>query len=823
MLKTIIKRDGTQEPADPAKLNKWAVWSAGDFAERANWPGAVMKTFKNCKEVMHSQDLQRELIRNLVRAKRWPEAMMAGSLYSALTRKEIYQDRMPSVHKLHRQLTKLGLMVEMPYSDRDYRQIEQIIDHDRDFHMSYAQVKQIRKKYAIQNNVKKIEYETPQFVFMRMAMKLAQNLPEERRIEQIKSFYDNFSQSSVNAPSPNYLNLGTPLNGYASCCLYVVSDTENSLAVGDYIARKFTANSAGIGGTLQIRSIGEPVRGGKIEHLGKVPYYRSLVGTVKAGIQAGRGGAVTQYVPMFDPEIEKILMLQNPRTPVDKQNRDMHFAWQDNYFFARKVFNDEQIFHFNAWSAPDLFRAFFKGDGSEFEELYAKYEADPNFKKTYSSARHLLRTGYEQRNEVGTLYRINMQEVNRHTPHKEPINSSNLCAEITQPTYPYEDIQDLFLAEDHGRGEVSMCSLGGIVITNIRDDAHYEQACYDALLMIDECIHMSDYPFPHVGFTAKQRMNAGVGILGLAYHMARKGLRYDTPEGLEEMHRVAERHSYFLIKASLKLGKERGNAPWMHKTKWPEGWLPIDTYNRNIDQVVAPVYQYDWEALRAEIIANGGIRNSSLVAHMPTESSSKASGAPNSLYPVRDLSLKKTDVSNSLDWVAPDNDILENQYQLAWEVPIYYQAAYYGVFQKFADQSISADFYRDRTKTVINDQGQTVIAPLSDIELFDEYYYCNLFGVKSSYYNNSFTGGAKLEEIIIKQAQDEQAAVAASEIVVAEEPIQAITTVTISKISEASKPDIPASVQADLDAQYDAIFGDGGGNGRGCGSGGCTL
>jgi ribonucleoside-diphosphate reductase alpha chain len=705
--------------------------------------------------------------------------------------------------------------------------------------MSYAQVKQIRKKYAIQNSVKKIEYETPQFVFMRMAMKLAQNLPAEKRMAQIQSFYDDFSQSAVNAPSPNYLNLGTPLNGYASCCLYVVGDSIDSLAIGDHIAYKFTAMSAGIGGTLQTRSIGEPVRGGKIEHLGKLSYYGALAKAVKANIQAGRGGACTSYLPMFDPEIEKVLMLQNPRTPVDKQNRDMHFAWQDNYFFARKVFNNEDIFHFNSWSAPDLFASFFSGDGKKFEELYKKYEADPNFKKTYSSARHLLRTGYEQRNEVGTLYRINMEEVNRHTPHKEPINSSNLCAEITQPTKPYERMQDLFLEEDHGRGEVSMCSLGGIVITNIRDDEHYYQACYNALLMIDECIHMSDYPFPHVGYTAKQRLNAGVGILGLAHHLARLGLRYDTKEGLEEMHRVAERHTYFLIKASLQLGKERGNAPWMHKTKWPEGWLPIDTYNKNVDQLVAPVYQYDWEALRAEIIANGGIRNSSLVAHMPTESSSKASGAPNSIYPVRDLSLKKTDVSNSLDWVAPDNDILEDAYQLAWEVPIYYQAAYYGVFQKWADQSISADFYRDRTKTVVNEKGQNVIAPLSDIELFDEYYWCNFFGVKSSYYNNSFTGGAKLEEIVIKQVEQEKAAEQTALIQQLQEmqasnkvevltplieqvqEVQQLAVDTITRVSEGSKPDIPTGT-GEIAAD-DEIFGDGGGDTKGCAGGFCTL
>lgn len=885
MLRTIVKRDGSREAFDPAKLNKWALWSARHIRDRVDWSSVVTKAVKEFKEEATSQDLQRALIKKCVQTKRWPESLMAGCLYAVLSRKEVYPAGLPSVRKLQHKLAGLGLMQRLSYSDAEYIEIEKMVDHDRDFEMSYAQVNQIRKKYAVQNRTKKIEYETPQFVFIRMAMALAEKNDPEIRLERVQSFYDSLSMSQVNAPSPNYLNLGTPHNGYASCCLIAAGDTAMSIGIHNSIAYTMTYMSAGIGGTMQIRSISDPVRGGAIQHLGKMSYYTALAGAIRANMQAGRGGACTSYIPITDPEIQTVLMAQNPRTPTDKQNRDIHFAWQDFPFFADKVQKNEQIFLFNVFTAPDLFEAQFSPDKYLFEEIYDKYEADPNFKKTYISARQLLNMAMTQRNEVGTLYRMNIHEANRHTSYEETIRSSNLCAEIMQPTYAYYDETHLHHPGTHGyivfkdqykddvrmdysdrviverdgkskitfagalksgdkfkvqrtvfdvtnnydvsvesveevrqESEVSMCSLGGIVITKIKSDEEYYRAAYNNLAMIDECIHLAKYPYPHVGFTAKQRLNAGVGILGLAHHMALKGLKYDSPEGLAEIDRVAERHAYFVIKASLQLGKERGNAPWIHKTKWPQGWLPIDTYNRNVDEIVPHNPQYDWEALRAEIIANGGIRNSSLIAHMPTESSSKASGAPNSVYPVRDLSLKKTDMSNSLDWVAPDNDILEDSYQLAWEIDPAKMPMVYGVIQKWTDQGISADAYRDRTKTMVNSEGKTVIAPLKTSELIIEWLHAMKYGQKSQYYNNSYTGGKKLDEIVITEDEAKMQTQSAVQPIIVTEAIETVTiTAESAKILEIPKQETQPLETISLDDL------DGGGETRGCAGGVCTL
>ena len=783
MLKKIIKRDGRIEDFHPNKINSWILWASKSLAERVDWSSIVFDAVKGFGEIAHSQDLQKQLIKLCALKKDWAHNLMAGRLYAATMRKELYDEYIPTIKALFYKAYKSGLMTKLKYSDEDYALAETFIKHERDFEMTYFQIHHIRKKYALQNRQAKVEYETSQFTFMRMAMALAEDEPKETRMLHVQKWYDNFSLGRVNAPTPNYVNLGTPHNGYVSCCLYHSADDADSLAIGDHIAYKMTCMSAGIGGYIGTRTIGDPVRSGMIVHQGKIPYYRSLAGAVHANLQGGRGGACTTYYSIFDPEAETIANLQNPRSTEDKKNRDIHFAMMSNRFFAKKVSNNEKIFTFTSFTAPDLVDAFFSPDQERFEELYNKYDKDENFKKNYVDARELLKICLQQSYEVGTHYLSFMDEVNRHTSFKEKIYSLNLCIEIAQPTAPYFSMTDLyqdkdpgyvkFLDKDHkqhtlpysdpimdtaeityvgdmkvGRTyhhdtlgdftvseikkvkvspEVSLCSLAGIVECNIHSDEEYREAAYYALKMIDKCIHKSDYTLPHVGYTAKNRLNAGVGLIGVATTMARKGLKYNSVEGLNELHRIAERHSYFIIEASLQLGKELGNAPWMHKTKWPSGWLPIDTYKKTIDDLVTQSLVYDWEDLRQRIVENKGIRNSSLVAHMPTESSSKAAGVPNCIYPIRELSMKKTDLSSTIDWVAVDSDIIGEQYQIAWEIPTLDLIKVYGIFQKFADQAISADLYKDRSKDI----------NLSAKDIITEYLYMVKYGMKSRYYQNS--------------------------------------------------------------------------------------
>jgi ribonucleoside-diphosphate reductase alpha chain len=729
MLKKIIKRNKFTENFDPSKLNKWSRWASEDISDRVDWSGVVLDTIKECPEEISSKDLQKKLIDVCLSRDSWPYQIMAGRLYGSLLRKDIYGDHIPTLKKIHKKLIHLGLMVDLGYSEEEYEAIEEIIDHTRDFNLAFFQIRYMSHKYSLQNRKTGEAYETPQVIYMRMAMAVHANKSADIRIKYVKEFYDHLSFNRINAPTPNYVNLGTPHHGLASCCLYAAGDSARSLAIGDFIAYTQTYMSAGIGSNIMCRSVGDNVRSGAISHQGKLPYYRSLAGAIRANMQGSRGGACTVYYSCFDPEAETITMLQNPKTTVDVQNRILHFGVLTNKFFAQKVIENKECFQFNIKTAPDLHKAFYSGDTDLFKSLYEKYENDSNFKKTYFNARKLALKFIGQFYDVSTVYHLSIDEVNRHTSYLDPIYSSNLCAEIVQPTAPYESMEDLFKQEDHQRGEVSQCTIGGIVVCNIDDEETYASAMYHCLEMIDQCIEIGDYELPHVEYTTKRRRNAAVGIVGLATLMAKNNQKFDTREGLDFVHKVAERHAWHAINQALKLGMEKGNAPWIHKTKWPQGWLPIDTYNKGVDELVEPSYQYDWESLRKEIIDNGGIRFSSLIAHMPSESSSKASGVPNGLYPIRDLALKKTDGTNAVEWCAKNGDLMDQTYQRAWTISEVDLVKFYAIIQKFTDQSISADLFRDRTVNI----------SIKTKEMLDLYLTMVKYGLKSKYYTNSLT------------------------------------------------------------------------------------
>jgi ribonucleoside-diphosphate reductase alpha chain len=321
--------------------------------------------------------------------------------------------------------------------------------------------------------------------------------------------------------------------------------------------------------------------------------------------------------------------------------------------------------------------------------------------------------------------------LNSHTPFKEKIYSSNLCAEIGLPTKPYSSVQDLYkpVYEEGKDGEIGLCSLGGIIVGNVDSDEQYAEVAYYTLKMIDVCIHKSDYVFPNLEHTAKARLSAGVGILGLAHLMAKEGLTYDSQAGRDFIHELSETHMYHLIRASLRLSKELGVAPWMHKTKWPEGWLPIDTYEKRVDELITVGLKRDWESLRQEIIANGGIRNSVLVAHMPGESSTIAAGTTNGPYPIRETYIMKTSETGVNHWVAPDSTRLKSKYQSAWDIKTTDLIKVYAIMQKWTDQAISADLF----VKLIGDE------KVSSTAMIQDYLDMVKYGMKTRYYVNSLT------------------------------------------------------------------------------------
>ena len=731
MVKSVIKRDGSVEEFSPAKINGWGEWAAMNLGPNVDWGTVVMNTVTGLPEQVTTDLLQRELIKNCLYEDSWLYNRMAGRLYVSLLYKQAFGGDIPSVKELHSSLVDLGFMEDLGYSDAEYALVEELIDHSRDYSYAHYQLHTHATKYAIRDRSSDLLFETSQFMYMRMAMALAVDQPHDRRMSDVKKFYEFLSTNKLNAPTPNHVNLGTPLRGYASCVLYTTDDSARSIGTGNHIAYTMTYMSAGIGSHMGVRSLNDPVRGGVVRHQGKLPYFRAVVGEVRSSLQNGRGGACTSYFSGFDPEVDVLLRLKNPMSTEDRKIRGMDYSWGYNRFFARKVARNEDVFLFNAFTAPDLYAALYSGDEDLFADLYSKYESDPSFVKMFVNARNLFITADNEWNETGRIYEHNIDEMNVHTPFKDTIYSSNLCQEVALPTSPYKDVKDLYATTDISTEgyspEVATCNLAGIVVSNIDSEEEYEEVAYYALLMIDKCIHLAHYELPHVGVTSKARLNAGVGILGLAHLMAKSGHKFTDRFGKKFIHEVGERHYYYLLKASLRLGRELGNAPWISKTKWPEGWLPTDTYNRHVDEIGDFDLLYDWESLRGEIIVNGGIRNSVLVAHMPTETSANASGTTNGVYPVRELTMIKTDNERVNYWAAPDGELFE--YQSAWDIPTSDMIELYALLQKWTDQGISADFYRE----VIGD------ASIDSSEMIRDFLYRVKMGLKGKYYMNQRT------------------------------------------------------------------------------------
>ncbi|MNB58493.1 Ribonucleoside-diphosphate reductase 1 subunit alpha [compost metagenome] len=787
MIKEFIKRDGHIEPFNASKALGWGKWGARGFAKYIDWQAIVVATVAQMPERCTAQEFNNGLIRNALNTDTWAGQLMAGRIYATDIHKEVFGGKKKrTLREVHSVMQAAGVLLNLNYSDDEYAHIESLIDHERDFHCAHYQLKQGRDKYALRNRVTGRIYETRQHALARVAMVVCEHHDPITRMARFESIYSDLVNERLSAPTPNHNNMGTGHNGFFSCCLFTCDDTKESIGASSVIAEVMTYMSAGLGENMRVRSLGEPIRGGLVIHSGKLPYYNKQFGIVKSNKQGPRGGSLNEYFSAFDPEVAEIMVLKNPRTPINKRQRGIDYTMMLNRFLLHKSALNEQVFLFNVFSAPDLSAAMYGKDLNEFIRLYQKYEQDETFEKTFVSARQLVVNARSEGFETGRFYLALIDEINYHTPHRDPILSSNLCVEITQPTWHYdhlielystkflgyikfatEENEDMFLDSNvpveikgmvgsvaalelkpgmqyrregtftyntvtvvHDKRqepEVSLCALAALIPTNIKTEEQYAETAYNALYMIDYCIDNNDYALPHMKLTAQARRNAGVGLMDVAHYMAQRKLSYNSQEGMMELHRIAERHAYHLINASIRLGQERGNAEWIHKTDWPRGWTPQTTYNRNVDTLAPFVNVYDWDDVSRRLVANKGCRNSSLIAHMPGESSSKYSACTNSLMDLRELSIIKTDADNSMYWVAPEADTLKEWYSIAWNRTRLDHTKTYAIFQKWADQSISADWYA----TLKGDE------KVSSSDLIEETNALAFYGQKTVYYTNT--------------------------------------------------------------------------------------
>jgi len=607
------------------------------------------------------------------------------------------------------------------YNYAEFNELNNYIDHDRDFLFTYAGLRQVVDKYLVQDRSTGRIYETPQFAYMLIAMTIFQEYPKETRLSYVKRYYDAISKHKINIPTPIMAGVRTPLRQFASCVLVDVDDTLDSIFSSDMAIGRYVAQRAGIGiNAGRIRGINAKIRGGEVQHTGVVPFLKKFEATVRCCTQNGiRGGSATVHFPIWHQEIEDILVLKNNKGTEDNRVRKLDYSIQISKLFYERFIRNEEVSLFSPHSVPGLYDAF-GTDG--FDELYVRYERDESIPRKTIAAQELFLDLLKERAETGRIYIMNIDHCNSHSSFIDKVEMSNLCQEITLPTKPLQHIDDT-------DGEIALCILSAVNVGKIRDLEDLQVLCDLAVRSLDELIDFQGYPVRAAEIATRARRSLGVGFIGLAHYLAKHGEHYDDPGAWKLVHDLTEAFQYYLIQATVDLAKEKGACEYSHRTKYGQGILPIDTYKKDVDEIVPNELNYDWESLRAQVLQYG-VRNSTLSAQMPSESSSVVSNATNGIEPPRGyLSIKKSK-KGPLKQIVPQYQTLKNNYTLLWDMPsnrgyIHIVA----VMQKFFDQAISGNWSYNPEHYPDNEVPTSVMAQ----DLLTTYKY----GWKTSYYQNT--------------------------------------------------------------------------------------
>jgi len=621
------------------------------------------------------------------------------------------------------------------YSQEEIQKVDTFIDHDRDFLFTYAGLRQVVDKYLVQDRSTGGVYETPQFMYMMIALTIFADYPKETRLDYVRRYYNAISKHKINIPTPIMAGVRTPLRQFASCVLVDVDDTLDSIFSSDMAIGKYVAQRAGIGiNAGRIRGINSKIRGGEVQHTGVIPFLKKFESTVRCCTQNGiRGGSATVHFPIWHQEIEDIIVLKNNKGTEDNRVRKLDYSIQISKLFYERFISNEEITLFSPHDVPGLHDSF---GTDRFDSLYVGYERDQSIPRKTIGAQKLILDILKERAETGRIYIMNIDHCNSHSSFKDKIEMSNLCQEITLPTYPIQHIDD-------PSGEIALCILSAINVGKVKSDDELEELCELSVRSLDELIDYQEYPVRAAGDATKARRSLGIGFIGLAHYLAKLGFNYDSQEAWNSVHLLSESFQFFLLKASNKLAKEKGHCENFGRTKYSDGILPIDTYKKDVDEITSIKYEHDWEGLRKSILEHG-LRHSTLSAQMPSESSSVVSNATNGIEPPRGyLSVKKSK-KGPLKQIVPQYSTLKNNYTLLWDMKDnrgYINVV--SVMQKFFDQAISGNWSYNPENYTDNE------VPVSQMatDLLTTYKY----GWKTSYYQNTYD--LKSDEIDVEKPQ----------------------------------------------------------------------
>lgn len=746
----VTKRDGSKEKINLDKIHRVITWAA-EGLHNVSVSQVELRSHIQFYDGIKTADIHETIIKaaaDLISRESPDYQYLAARLAIFHLRKKAYGQFEPPAL-----LTHVTKMVELgkydkhlleDYSPEEFAQMDAFIDHWRDMNFSYAAVKQLEGKYLVQNRVTGDIYESAQFLYILVAACLFSGYPRETRLDYIKRFYDAISTFKISLPTPIMAGVRTPTRQFSSCVLIECGDSLDSINATSSAIVKYVSQRAGIGiNAGRIRALGSPIRGGEAFHTGCIPFYKHFQTAVKSCSQGGvRGGAATLFYPLWHLEVESLLVLKNNRGVEGNRVRHLDYGVQLNKLMYQRLVKGEDITLFSPSDVPGLYDAFF-ADQDEFERLYVQYEQDDSIRKQRIKAVELFSLMMQERASTGRIYIQNVDHCNTHSPFDPqiaPVRQSNLCLEIALPTKPLDDVND-------ENGEIALCTLSAFNLGAINSLDDLEELATLAVRALDALLDYQDYPITAAERGAMGRRTLGIGVINFAYYLAKNGVRYSDGSANGLTHRTFEAIQYYLLKASNVLAREQGACPWFNETTYSQGILPIDTYKRDLDAICNEPLHLDWEALRNDI-KEYGLRNSTLSALMPSETSSQISNATNGIEPPRGHISVKASKDGILRQVVPEYETLKDAYELLWEMPGndgYLQLV--GLMQKFVDQAISSNTNYDPSRFP---SGKV---PMK--QLLKDLVTAYKFGVKTLYYQNTRDGAEDVQDDLLAEPQDD--------------------------------------------------------------------
>ncbi|MBH0096545.1 ribonucleoside-diphosphate reductase subunit alpha [Psychrobacter sp. NZS113] len=731
----VTKRDGRLELIDLDKIHKVIEWAAHNL-DNVSVSQVELKSHIQFYEGIKTRDIHETIIKSAADliSETTPDYQYLAARLAIFHLRKIAYNKFtpPHLYDHVKTLTDAGKYDEhilADYSRAEFDELEEYLDHWRDMNLAYAAVEQMAGKYLVQDRVSKTVFESPQFLYMLVGMCLFSRYEKSERMNYVKRFYDATSQFKISLPTPIMSGVRTPSRQFSSCVLIECGDSLDSINATTSAIVRYVSQRAGIGiNAGRIRALGSPIRGGEAQHTGCIPFYKLFQTAVKCCSQGGvRGGAATLFYPLWHLEVESLLVLKNNRGVEDNRVRHMDYGVQLNKTMYTRLIKGQDISLFSPGDTPGLYDAFFE-DQDKFEELYTKYENDPAIRSRQIPAADLFSLMMQERASTGRIYIQNVDHCNTHSPFDAtvaPIRQSNLCMEIALPTKPLDNIND-------EEGEIALCTLSAVNLGKVENVSDIEEPAELIVRALDALLDYQDYPVKAAQNGSMRRRTLGVGVINYAYYLAKNGVRYSDDSALGLTHQTFEALQFYLLKASNKLAKEQGACPAFNETTYSQGILPIDTYKADLDKICQEPLHLDWETLRGEI-TEYGLRNSTLTALMPSETSSQIANATNGIEPPRGLVSIKASKDGILKQVVPEITTLKDQYELLWQMPNndgYLKLV--AVMQKFVDQSISANTNYDPVRYA----GGRVPMKILLKDLLNAYK----MGVKTLYYHNTRDG-----------------------------------------------------------------------------------